>query len=141
MKHLKSFKQITEGLTNKLANLEINTIINNIFDYVKNKNEFNDILFGESLDIVHDVYDSFVDAAEMLELRQDDLQMFADNLGVGDSPNLLFAIMEKMYEDKTNRNFMDDIRHIIDKLSKKVNVLDDKIKTNILGFINELKKL
>lgn len=141
MKHLKSFKQITEGLTNKLANLEINTIINNIFDHVKNKNEFNDILFGESLDIVHDVYDSFVDAAEMLELRQDDLQMFADNLGVGDSPNLLFAIMEKMYEDKTNRNFMDDIRNIIDKLSKKVNVLDDKIKTNILGFINELKKL
>ncbi|MFW6243429.1 MAG: hypothetical protein ACOC2W_04650 [bacterium] len=141
MKHLKSFNKITEGLTNKVVNLEMNTIVNNIFNYIKSKDEFNDILHGESLDIVHDVYDSFVDTGEILELRQDDLQMFADNLGVSESPNLLFAIIEKMYEEKTGRNFVDDIKSTVNSLTKKVNVLDEDVRGKILGFINELKKL
>ncbi|MFW6225602.1 MAG: hypothetical protein ACOC3V_01420 [bacterium] len=141
MKHLKSFAQITEGLTNKIVNLEINTIVNNIFNHIKSKDEFNDILDGHSLNVAHDIYDSFVDAGEILDLRQDDLQMFADNLGVGDSPNLLFAIIEKMYEEKTGRNFVDDIKSTINSLTKKVNVLDEDVRGKILGFINELKKL
>ena len=142
MKHLKSFKQLTEGLSNKMVNLEINNIVNSIFDCIKSKDVFNDFINNTlSLEIAHSIYDSFVDAAEILELRQDDLQMFADNLGVGDSPNLLLSIMENMYEEKTNRNYFDDIEKHISDLNKVVDSLDDDLGKCIMDYKNILKKL
>lgn len=139
MKHLKYFNQLNEKLNNKI---EINSIIDNIFEYIKSKDEFKNVLKGADLEIAENIYDSFVDASEILELSQEDLQEFAYNLGIISNDNLVFSIMENIYNEKTKRNYKEDIQLTINNLIKNVNsVNDENLRKSLFSYINELKKI
>lgn len=139
MKHLKYFNQLNEKLDNKI---EINSIIDNIFEYIKSKDEFKNVLKGADLEIAENIYDSFVDASEILELSQEDLQEFAYNLGIISNDNLVFSIMENIYNEKTKRNYKEDIQLTINNLIKNVNsVNDENLRKSLFSYTNELKKI
>ncbi len=133
MKYLKTFNELIKesNIINDNSNIDMRNILTNMFRVFKNKDEFSDILTDESLIISTDVYDAFVDARELLELPEGELQIFAANLGVGGEEDIFSAIVSKMYEDKFKRNLKEDI-------TKNIKDLEDYINTNRQVSRNEI---
>ena len=140
MKYLKKYNElIKEGI----QNTTLEDIIKKMFSTFKTKDALSEIWNEDSLAIATDVYDSFIDLKELTELNEDDLQSFADNLGVGGEEDILIAIYKKMYEDKFKRPVDDDIQLC-------VNTLEDFIKSKkgteelrelSSRYLTELKKI
>ena len=123
MKYLKTFNELIKESNNIIGNTnDMKGIFTNIFRIFKNKEELSDIFTDEKLSLIAtDVYDAFVDARELLQLPEGELQVFAANLGVGGEDDPFSAIVNKMYEDKFKRNFKNDINDIIKYLENYVN--------------------
>ena len=120
MRYLKKFNElIKEDKKNvQEEHLGIESILRNIFKTFKTKENIEDIFTEEKLDKALDVYDSFIDMRDIIQLEKDDLQGFADNLGVGGENDILIAIINRLYEEKFKRSFEDDIDDCIDSLKE-----------------------
>ncbi len=142
MKYLKNFNQLIEGVQNE-ETLDLRTIIKNMFQTFKTKDSLSEIWDENSLEIATDVYDSFIDLKELMELKNEDLQSFADNLGVGDEDDILIAIFEKMYEDKFKRPIKEDIELCIDTLKDFIKEEKGTVQLIKLSelYLTELEKI
>lgn len=145
MKYLKKFKElINEDFSREIDNDSLRTVLMNIFRIFKTKDDISEI-FDEEDEIViaTDLYDSFIDTRELLELDESELQSFADNLGVGGEPDTLVAIIEKMYEDKFKRKIKDDVEFCIKTLKNFIMVEDTSEKYKIVSkrYLTELEKI
>jgi len=150
MKYLKNFKQLIQERVNPFQsrnisnknNNDLKSIINNIFKIFKVKDALAKIWDEEMIQISDNVYHSFIDIHELLELSKQELQMFADNLGVGEDENILIAILEQLYNDKYKRSFKKDIKLCIDSLKDFINEENDIEITNLPSrYLNELEKI
>lgn len=145
MKYLKNFKQlINEDFSREIDDDGLRTVLMNIFRIFKTKDDISEIFDDEDeLVIATDLYDSFIDTRELLELNKSELQSFADNLGVGGEPDILVAIIEKMYEDKFKRKIKDDVESCIKTLREFIMVEDSQEKYKILSkrYLTELEKI
>jgi len=120
MKYLKKFNELIKEDNEVIQeeHLGIENILMNIFKTFKTKENIEDIFTEEKLDKALDVYDSFIDMRDIIQLEKDDLQGFADNLGVGGENDILIAIINRLYEEKFKRSFEDDIDDCIDSLKE-----------------------
>ena len=132
MKYLKNFNQLINESVEDDNNLTLRAIIKKMFETFKTKDALTEIWDKDSLEIATDVYDSFIDLKELMELKEEDLQSFADNLGIGGEDDILISIYEKMYNDKFKRLLKKDIDLCI-------NTLEDFIKNK--KNTEELSKL
>ena len=142
MKYLKNFNDlIKEGIQDEQNSIEV--ILVNIFRIFKTKDALTEIWDKDSIDRATDVYDSFIDLKELSRLPEDDLQSFADNLGVGSEEDILIAIYKKMYEDKFKRTIDEDIKFCISSLEDfiKSDTSREAIKKMSSLYLTELKKM
>ena len=146
MKYLKNFKELLENkrILDEGRNPTLRTILMNIFRIFKTKDDLAEIFDDEDeIVIATDLYDSFIDTRELLELNEEELQSFADNLGVGGEVDTLVAIVEKMYEDKFKRKINDDVDFCI-KTLKEFNMTEEsteKYKMLSKKYLMELEKI
>lgn len=146
MRYVKTFNElIVEKITSEGGdNDSLKSTLMNIFKVFKTKDDLEDIFNDQDeLVIATNLYDAFIDTYDIIELSHDELQSFADNLGVGGEPDVLIAIMEKMYEDKYKRNIKDDVDFCIDILKKFVMTEESTKKYKVLSkkYLTELEKL
>ena len=142
MKYLKGFNElIKESVENEDVNLM--SILKSIFNAFKTKDALTQIWSENNLEIATDVYDSFIDLKELMQLSEDDLQSFADNLGLGGEDDILITVYEKMYEDKFKRPLEKDIDLCINTLEdfiKNKKGTEELIKLSTV-YLTELEKI
>lgn len=140
MKYIKNFKQL---ILESQGDKDLKTILNKMFKIFKTKDALTGIWGQETIQISTDVYDALVDAKEVLELSDDEIQEFADNLGVGEEEDLLISIIDVMYEEKFHRSFKDDIGLCISTLKEFIR--NEKGTPEILKlsetYLDELEKI
>ena len=144
MKYLKNFIELINEGKKIEGSDNLRNILMDIFKIFKTKEDIEEIFNNEDdLVIVTDLYDAFIDAKDLLELDETDLQTFADNLGVGGEVDILIAIIEKMYEEKFKRKLKDDLISCIDSLKEFIMVEDstEKYKTLSKRYLVELEKI
>ena len=144
MKYLKNFIELINEGKKIEGSDNLRNILMDIFKIFKTKEDIEEIFNNEDdLVIVTDLYDAFIDAKDLLELDETDLQTFADNLGVGGEVDILIAIIEKMYEEKFKRKMKDDLIFCIDTLKEFIMVEDstEKYKTLSKRYLVELEKI
>ena len=143
MKYLKNFNQLIKESAEDEGNLSLRTIIKKMFQTFKTKDALTEIWDESTIEIATDVYDSFIDLKELMELKEEDLQSFADNLGIGGEDDILIAIYEKMYEDKFKRPIKEDIDLCIETLEdfiKGKKGTEQLIKLSSV-YLTELEKI
>ena len=140
MKYLKNFKQL---ITESKGDNDLKSILHKMFKIFKTNDSLKGIWGTETINISTDVYDAFVDAKELVELPEEEIQEFADNLGVGDEEDLLISIIDVMYEEKFHRSFNDDIGLCISTLKEFIR--NEKGTPEILKlsetYLDELEKI
>jgi hypothetical protein len=146
MKYVKTFNELIVEKINPIeeGNHNLKSILINIFRIFKTKDDLAEIFDNEDeLIIATDLYDSFIDTYDIIELSHDELQSFADNLGVGGELDVLVAIMEKMYKDKFKRNMKDDVNSSIETLKEFIMTEESTEKYKVLSkkYLTELEKI
>jgi hypothetical protein len=150
MKYLKNFKELINERVNpfqqnrNLGNNQssLKSTISNIFKIFKVKDALSEIWDEEMVQIASNVHDSFIDIQELSALSRDEVQMFADNLGVGQEENLLVSILEQLYNEKYKRSFKKDIKLCIDNLKDFIKNETDLEVTNLPNrYLIELEKI
>lgn len=146
MKYIKTFSQLLEknNIIEQESNINLKSTLINIFRIFKTKDELKEI-FNEQdeLIIATDLYDAFIDTKELIELNQEELQSFADNLGVGGEIDILISIISKLYNEKFNRNIKDDIIFCVDIIKEFIMTEEssERIKTVSKKYLTELEKI
>ena len=143
MKYLKNFNELIKEEI-EIDNINFRDYLMNIFKIFKTKDELEEIFDDEDeLIVATDLYDAFIDTKDLIELDQDDLQSFADNLGVGGETDILIAIVEKMYEEKFKRKIKDDIIFCIDTLNDFIMTKEstERLKIQSKRYLDELEKI
>lgn len=147
MKYLKTFGQLIVEKSNIIedgSTINLRSTLMNIFRIFKTKDELEEIFNNEDeLIIATDLYDAFIDTRELLELNKEELQSFADNLGVGGEVDILISIISKMYEEKFNRKIKDDVIFCIDTIKEFIMTEDstERIKQVSKKYLTELEKI
>ena len=146
MKYMKTFVQLIneDKITEQSGTDSLKTSFMNIFKMLKTKDDLS-TMFNEQdeLEIATDLYDAFIDAKEVMQLGENEIQEFADNLGVGDNPDIVTAIISKMYEDKFKRIIKDDIEFSIEALKDFIMVEESTERYKVLAksYQTELEKI
>lgn len=144
MKYLKNFTELINEGKNAEGSDNLRNILMDIFKIFKTKDDVEEIFNKEDeLVIATNLYDAFIDAKDLLELDETDLQSFADNLGVGGEVDILVAIIERMYEEKFKRKIKDDVTFCIDTIKEFIMVESTSEKYKIISkrYLSELEKI
>ncbi len=137
MRHLKNFNELNES--NNTTPIDMRSIITNVLKSFKSEDELLEV-FSEEDDIAYDVYYVFIDAKSIVELPEDEIQAFADNMGVGGEEDNLSAILNKMYKDKHSRNLRKDINICIDELKDYIDNKKNEHIQSAKSYLTELEK-
>ena len=143
MKNLKNFNQLIKEDVNLNESHGLKDTFYNIFKIFQTKDALTEIWDEDTLQVSTDVYDVFIDAKELMVLSKEELQDFADNLGVGGEDDILMAILKKMYEEKFKRTLKDDIDMCIETLKDFIQERKNSQKLVNLSnrYLTELEKI